>query len=94
MSLFFFFYYPPTTEIYARPLVGSVRCVEETALRLTRGFPPRLFAERTGLALEAIRPQLDEAAARGLLVETAEIVVPTDHGRRFLNDLLQLFLRE
>ena len=64
------------------------------ALRLTRGFPPRLFAERTGLALEAIRPQLDVAAARGLLVETAEIVVPTDHGRRFLNDLLQLFLRE
>mgnify|MGYP001058506529 CR=1 FL=1 len=64
------------------------------ALRLTRGFPPRLFAERTGLALASIRPQLDEAAARGLLVETAEIVAPTDHGRHFLNDLLQLFLRE
>ena len=64
------------------------------ALRLTRGFPARLFAERTGLALAAIRPQLDEALARGLLVETAEIVAPTVHGRRFLNDLLQLFLRE
>ena len=64
------------------------------ALRLTEGFPPRLFAERTGLSLEAIRTQLDEAVAHDLLVETAEIVAPTDHGRRFLNDLLQLFLRD
>jgi len=64
------------------------------ALRLTEGFPPRLFAERTGLSLEAIRTQLDEAVAHGLLVETAENIAPTDHGRRFLNDLLQLFLRD
>jgi oxygen-independent coproporphyrinogen-3 oxidase len=63
------------------------------ALRLTEGFPARLFAERTGLTLEAIRPQLDEAAAQGLLEETAERIAPTERGRRFLNDLLQLFLR-
>jgi oxygen-independent coproporphyrinogen-3 oxidase len=62
------------------------------ALRLTQGFPPRLFAERTGLTLDAIRPQLDEAAAQGLLEETAERIAPTERGRRFLNDLLQLFL--
>lgn len=64
------------------------------ALRLTEGFPARLFAERTGLTLEAIRPQLDEAAAQGLLEETAERIAPTERGRRFLNDLLQLFLRD
>ncbi len=64
------------------------------ALRLTKGFPARLFAERTGMSLAAIRPQLDEALSRGLLVETAENIAPTDHGRRFLNDLLQLFLRD
>lgn len=63
------------------------------ALRLTEGFPLRLFAERTGLTLDTVRPQLDEAATRGLLVETAERIAPTEHGRRFLNDLLQIFLR-
>ncbi len=64
------------------------------ALRLTEGFPARLFAERTGLTLDSIRPQLDEAAAQGLLEETAERIAPTERGRRFLNDLLQLFLRD
>ncbi len=63
------------------------------ALRLTAGFPARLFAERTGLTLDAIRPQLDTAVARNLLEVGAERIAPTEHGRRFLNDLLQLFLR-
>jgi oxygen-independent coproporphyrinogen-3 oxidase len=64
------------------------------ALRLSEGFPARLFAERTGLTLEAIRPQLDEAVSRGLLEMTAERIAPTEQGRRYLNDLLQLFLRD
>ena len=34
------------------------------ALRLTEGFPLRLFAERTGLTLDSIRPLLDELAPR------------------------------
>lgn len=63
------------------------------ALRLTEGFPARLFAERTGLTLEAIRPQLEMAAAKGLLDVTVERIAPTERGRRFLNDLLQIFLR-
>jgi oxygen-independent coproporphyrinogen-3 oxidase len=64
------------------------------ALRLTEGFPPRLFAERTGLTLETIRPQLDEAVARGLLEVAAGRIAPTGQGRRFLNDLLQVFLKD
>jgi oxygen-independent coproporphyrinogen-3 oxidase len=44
--------------------------------------------------LEAIRPQLDEAASKGLLEVTAERIAPTERGRRFLNDLLQIFLRD
>jgi len=64
------------------------------ALRLTEGFPPRLFADRTGLTLDSIRPQLDEAVSRGLLASTPERIAPTDRGRRFLNDLLQVFLRD
>ena len=64
------------------------------ALRLTQGFPTRLFTERTGLNLEAIRVQLDKAEAGGLLQATADRIAPTERGRRFLNDLLQLFLRD
>jgi len=64
------------------------------ALRLTQGFPARLFAERTGLTLEAIRPQLDAAVEKGLLDVGAERIAPTERGRRFLNDLLQVFLRD
>ncbi|MBM3390820.1 MAG: oxygen-independent coproporphyrinogen III oxidase-like protein [Betaproteobacteria bacterium] len=64
------------------------------ALRLTEGFPARLFAERTGLTLETIRPRLDAAAARGLLEVTPERIAPSERGRRFLNDLLQIFLSD
>jgi oxygen-independent coproporphyrinogen-3 oxidase len=62
------------------------------ALRLAAGFPAPLFAERTGLALASIRPLLDEAASRELLEATDAHIAPSERGRRFLNDLLQLFL--
>ncbi|MDR2239082.1 MAG: radical SAM family heme chaperone HemW [Zoogloeaceae bacterium] len=62
------------------------------ALRLTDGFPAHLFTERTGRALETIRPQLDEAVSRGLLEMTATRIAPSGRGQRFLNDLLQIFL--
>jgi len=62
------------------------------ALRLTDGFAPRLYAERTGLPLDALRGTLDEAQRRGLLSMSAERVAPTERGRRFLNDLLEIFL--
>jgi oxygen-independent coproporphyrinogen-3 oxidase len=64
------------------------------ALRLTTGFPPALFAARTGLPLEAIAAELRQARERGLLEVTADRIRPTARGRRFLNDLLQLFLRD
>ena len=62
------------------------------ALRLTGGFPVAQFAERTGLPLTAALPGLEEAERRGLVERTHERVTPTERGRRFLNDLLQLFL--
>jgi oxygen-independent coproporphyrinogen-3 oxidase len=64
------------------------------ALRLAEGFPARLFAERTGLALAAIHPLLEAAVSRGLLEVSAERIAPTRRGRRFLNDLLQIFLKD
>ena len=62
------------------------------ALRLTDGFPLSLFEERAGLPLTAAMKGLDEAERRGLIVRDHRRVAPTDFGRRFLNDLLQIFL--
>ncbi len=64
------------------------------ALRLAEGFPVLLFAERTGLAISAIEAPLARAEALGLVERDAFRVRPTLRGRRFLNDLLGLFLPE
>ena len=64
------------------------------ALRLVHGFSARLFEERTGLPLSTVQRELDEAERLGLLTRTVKEVAPTMRGQRFLNDLLQLFLRE
>jgi len=63
-------------------------------LRLSEGFAVALFAERTGLPITAAKKPLAEAEARGLILRDHEQVRPTPLGRRFLNDLLQLFLPE
>ena len=62
------------------------------ALRLTDGFAVASFAERTGLQITAAEKPLREAEARGLIARDHERIRPTALGRRFLNDLLQLFL--
>ena len=62
------------------------------ALRLTEGFEAGLFAERTGLVLSAVEQPLQEAVQRGLITRDHARIAPTQRGRRFLNDLLQLFL--
>jgi oxygen-independent coproporphyrinogen-3 oxidase len=64
------------------------------ALRLQNGFDPNLFAERTGLTINAIEPALNEAEAKGLLHRDYKIIRPTELGRRFLNDLQQIFLND
>jgi len=62
------------------------------ALRLNAGFPTALFQERAGLPLSAVQRGLDEAERRGLIERDHARIAPTLLGRRFLNDLLQLFL--
>jgi oxygen-independent coproporphyrinogen-3 oxidase len=61
-------------------------------LRLTAGFEPNLFSERTGLGLNAIEAALNAAEAKGLLYRDHKLIRPTLLGQRFLNDLQQLFL--
>ena len=62
------------------------------ALRLTRGVPASLFAERTGLPLAVVAQPIAEATRRGLLEPDPQTLKPTPLGRRFLNDLQSLFL--
>ena len=64
------------------------------ALRLTGGVVPRMFAERTGLSLNAIEARLDAAEAKGLLYRDHMLIRPTGLGQRFLNDLQEMFLPE
>jgi len=62
------------------------------AMRLNGGVEPRMFAERTGLSLNAIEGRLDAAEAKGLLYRDHMLIRPTDLGQRFLNDLQEMFL--
>src|SRR5690606_19477876 len=62
------------------------------ALRLNEGFAPSMFEARTGLPREAIASQLQTAIDRGWLESDGERVVPTEFGRRFANDVIELFL--
>jgi len=62
------------------------------ALRLTDGFPPGLFTERTGLPLNALEASLQEAERKGLLERDWQRIRPSARGRLFLNELLELFL--
>ncbi len=62
------------------------------ALRLTEGFKVAWFEERTGLPLANVRRVLEAAEQRGLIERGLDVVRPTALGRRFLNDLLEMFL--
>jgi oxygen-independent coproporphyrinogen-3 oxidase len=63
-------------------------------LRLTEGFDPNLFGERTGMPLNAIEKALNEAEAKGLIYRDFRVIRPTALGQRFLNDLQEIFLTE
>ncbi len=64
------------------------------ALRLIEGVESPLFTERTGQPLSLIQARLRTAEERGLIEWDAHHIRPTELGRRFLNDLLALFLPE
>ncbi|MDE9536451.1 radical SAM family heme chaperone HemW [Xenorhabdus bovienii] len=60
--------------------------------RLLEAMPRQDFSDFTGLPASAIRPQLDEALAKGYITENATHWRITKHGKLFLNSLLELFL--
>jgi oxygen-independent coproporphyrinogen-3 oxidase len=76
-------------EVTAAELPGEFMM---NALRLNDGFDLEWFRQRAGLDLTRILPQLDAAEARALLIRDHRRATPTPLGRRFLNDLIGLFL--
>jgi putative oxygen-independent coproporphyrinogen III oxidase len=64
------------------------------ALRLTNGVPAELLTQRIGLKLDCIQPIINEAVKRGLLLDDANRICPSDLGKKFLNDLVGMFLVE
>lgn len=62
------------------------------ALRLNDGFPLRDFEARTGLERGDLAAALQQATAREWLQQTGDHVQPTELGRRFTNDVIELFL--
>jgi oxygen-independent coproporphyrinogen-3 oxidase len=62
------------------------------ALRLDDGVPIATFEQRTGLSRNDIAAPLAEARERGWLETDPSALRPTESGRRFLNDLIALFL--
>jgi len=63
------------------------------ALRLNDGFTIDLFEQRTGLSLSSIDSEIKLCLEKGLLEKNNGTIKPTLLGQNFLNDLLQIFLR-
>ncbi len=75
--------------------ITAEECIFEfmlNALRLTNGIPSSLFSARTGLSLDHLAAKLMTAKQRGLLSDDPTFIRPTELGRRFLNDLVEMFL--
>lgn len=62
------------------------------ALRLTEGFHPNLFQERTGYPIHLVQSTLEHAQSLGFLEYTAAFIKPTQKGMHYLNNLLELFI--
>jgi oxygen-independent coproporphyrinogen-3 oxidase len=62
------------------------------ALRLEEGIALATFEQRTALSQDAIAAPVAQARARDWLEADANALRPTESGRRFLNDLIALFL--
>jgi oxygen-independent coproporphyrinogen-3 oxidase len=62
------------------------------ALRLVDGVPAAYYEARTGLRLNGLASVIEYAQQHGLLAREQHTLVATEHGLRYLNDLLELFL--
>ncbi|MFC3909691.1 radical SAM family heme chaperone HemW [Legionella dresdenensis] len=62
--------------------------------RLQQPIPLSLFTERTGLDSELLQPRLEKAASLGLITLNDKHWQVTEFGRRYTNNLQEMFLPE
>ena len=62
--------------------------------RLLDAVPKREFEAYTGLSQSTVKHQIDLAVAQNYVVENADFWQITEHGKLFLNELLELFVVE
>ena len=62
-------------------------------LRINDGFDKALFKQRTGLSIDSINNELSIAQEKGLIEQSHDKIKPTEVGQKFLNELLQIFIR-
>ena len=63
------------------------------ALRLIDGVPTHLFSDRTGLPLKTAERELLLAEDRGLIEWQLNELKPSSKGLRYLNELLEIFVK-
>ena len=64
------------------------------ALRLNKGFNQSLFEQRTNLPISIIDKELSLAKDKKLIIQKNGRIKPTYLGQSFLNELLQIFLKD
>jgi len=80
---------PPQRDVTARELPFEFAL---NAFRLIDGFDAGLYEARTGLSPATIEPAMRAAESKELVDRSGKRIRPTERGRRFLDDLVGLFL--
>ncbi|HSX20652.1 MAG TPA: coproporphyrinogen-III oxidase family protein [Gammaproteobacteria bacterium] len=78
------------TSVIAREQIANEYMLNR--LRLFAEVNLRDYEQRTGLPAAELKPILEHAQAKGLVELTTDSLYLTSLGKRFLNDLLQMFL--
>lgn len=62
------------------------------ALRLNKGFETEIFQHHVGLPISTVEKALHQAEEQGWITWDLKNIKPTDSGRQYLNNLLELFM--
>ena len=62
------------------------------ALRLNKGFETEIFQSHVGLPISSVEKALHQAEEQGWITWDLKNIKPTDSGRQYLNNLLELFM--
>ena len=63
------------------------------ALRLNNGFETEIFQQHVGLPISVVEKALKQAEEKDWITWDLKHIKPTDKGRQFLNNLLELFMQ-